>query len=107
MDFFKVQFNEDIWTVYLIDNDDDVVSDLDAAAEVMFDQKEIYFRNNSLELWHVYFGYCYLDSAGISWHQAEEISASLFADKAQAILNKGFEVYKKLCDLRDSINDNN
>ena len=107
MDYFKYQFNEDTWTIYLIEDDDNVVADEDAAAETKFEEKEIYFRKSELsestvrhELWHVYFGYCYLmDATSISTHDIEEITASLFADKGSKIIEKSIEVHKKLVEL--------
>lgn len=109
MDFIKYTFNEDEWTLYLIEDDDEVLSDTDTEAEVMHEKKEIYFRKSDLrlnvvlhELWHVYFGYCYLTDASISCHQAEEISASLFADKGEKVLEKSRDIYRQLKKLRDN-----
>lgn len=107
MDFIKYTFNEDEWSVYLVDDEDDVL-DLGNDAEVMHEKKEIYFRGSALrlnlikhELWHVYIGYCYLDSAHLDMTQMEEVSSSLFADKGEAIVNKAKDIYAKLKQLRD------
>lgn len=109
MDFIKETVGYDEWTIYLIDADDDVLG-LDADAEVLFEKKEIYFRRNELrlnvvlhELWHVYFGYCYLSDASLDMHQCEEISSSLFADRGEGIVIKGKDIYNKLKSLRDGV----
>jgi len=108
MDFIKHTFNEDIWVIYLIDDDDEVLSDTDTDAEVEFDKKEIYFKRDKItlnivlhELFHVYVGYCYLDDADLNMLQTEEVLCSLFADKGEAIVNKAKDIYNKLKDLRD------
>ena len=108
MDFFKTKIYDDEWCIYLIDDEDEVISDKDAAAEVRHEKKEIYFRRSELrlnivnhEIWHVYFGYCYLDSAGLDMHQTEEVSSSLFADKGATMIYKANEIYLKLLELRD------
>lgn len=107
MDFIRIQFNEDDWTIYLVNNDDDVL-DEEATAEVVFTNKEIYFRENDLslstilhELWHVYFGYCYLrDTHDLGLHDFEEISASLFEDKAERIIAKAKIIQERLKSLK-------
>ncbi len=109
MDFFKITIYEDPWTVYLLDDDDEVVSPSDAAAEVLHEKKEIYFRKGDIrlnivlhEIWHVYFGYCYLDSASLDMGQTEEVSSSLFADKCETMIEKARLIHKKLLELRDT-----
>lgn len=109
MDYFKYTFNEDEWNIYLIEDDDNDISDEDAAAEVKFENREIYFRKNALsvntvkhELWHVYMGYCYLsDATELSPHSMEEISASLYADKGDIMSRRATEIYEKLKSLKD------
>jgi ABC-type transporter Mla MlaB component len=109
MDFFKTQLSDDQWTIYLVDDDDHVTSDADAAAHTDFNSKEMFFRKGEIsqdvilhELWHAYFGYCYLmDTTELSLSDMEEVSASLFADKAEKIINKAREIEIKLIELRD------
>ena len=108
MDFIKYDLYEDTWTLYIIEDDDDVVTDEGTAAEVFFEKKEIYFRHSELrlntvlhELFHVYIGYCYLDHASIDFRQMEEIACSLFADKAETIINRAKDILKQLRKLRD------
>jgi hypothetical protein len=107
---FDYYINEDCWKIYLIDNDDDVVEDDDTEAICKFHEKEMYFRESCTqkihiilhELWHVYWGYLYLDNAvGISLHNIEEITATMFADKSHKIMQKGKEIQKKLIELYD------
>lgn len=109
MDFFSYTFNEDIWQIFLIENDDEVIADSTTAAQVMFDNKEIYFRKESVnltvvmhELVHVYMGYCYLGSTtDISNIDMEEIFAELFADKAEKIIERSKDIFKRLTELKD------
>ena len=109
MDFFKYYFNEDEWTIYLIDDDDNVISEEHVAAEVKFAEKEILVRKNQInyrtishELWHVYFKYCYLEDTGeMVLSDIEEVCASLFEDKGERILTKAKDIEKKLIELRD------
>lgn len=109
MDFIKYNFNEDEWTLYVIEDDDDVTTENANGAEVVFEKKEIYFRKNELrlnivlhELFHVYFGYCYLTDAGLDAHQVEEVAASMFADKGELMFVKSKDILKKLKHLRDA-----
>jgi hypothetical protein len=109
MDFIKYQFNEDDWTIYLTDADDTVLLGENTVAEVQFDKKEIYFNKEELtldvvlhELWHLHFAYCYTSDAGLDYHQLEEVSSSLFADKGEKIIAKGKDILKQLKKLKDS-----
>lgn len=109
MEFFKYQFNEDEWVIYLLDEDDTVLTDEDIEAEVKFAEKEIYFRPDGInlktilhELWHVYFGYCYLGATNdITLSDMEEITSELFADKAQRIIKRAEDIQQRLEKLRD------
>lgn len=108
-----MQFNEDEWLIYLIEDEDFVVSDADAAAETRFLERELYFRKKHLslnvichELWHLYFGYTYLsDAIELNLHSIEEVSASLFADKAERILLKAKDIYEQLKQLKAEENE--
>lgn len=108
MDFIKYTFYDDVWTIYLIEDDDLVASEEGTAAEVMHEKKEIYFRKDELrlnivlhELSHVYFGYCYVMDANLDQHQLEEVAASMFADRAEIMLDKAKDICHKLKELRD------
>lgn len=108
--FFRYTINEDKWQIYLIDDDDNVIADEDAGAETDFEKQEMYFRKSDLtleivmhELFHVYFGYLYLrHTQDIELSDIEEIMAALFAAKAQRIIQRSEEIYKKLIELRNS-----
>lgn len=107
MEFIKYTFNEDEWCIYLVDDEDNDLTD--GQAEVLFDKKEIYIKKGDLklsvvkhELWHLYFAYCYTQDAGLDYGQLEEVSASLFEDKGEKIIEKAKDIYKKLKVLRDA-----
>jgi|WetSurMetagenome_2_1015567.scaffolds.fasta_scaffold324605_1 hypothetical protein len=110
MDFIKVIIMEDEWVLYLIDDDDNVVTDDNIRAEVLHEKKEIYFRPDDLnlsvvlhELWHVYFGYCFTSDANLDAGQLEEISCSLFADRAEVIIARGKDILSKLKSLKKGV----
>lgn len=113
MDYFRYTFNEDQWMVYLIDDEDNVISDEGTAAEVKFDEREIYFRRSEVsiknilhELWHVYFSYCYLsDTSDIELSDFEEITASLFADKAIRMIETAKDIEIKLNKLKEEVGE--
>lgn len=107
MDYFKHTFNEDSWNIYLIDDDDHHISDEDASAETDFDNKEMFFRRSALtlkivrhEIWHLYFGYCYLSDANLDAEQMEEVSAALFEDKGERMFAVSKLIYDKLQELK-------
>jgi hypothetical protein len=109
MDYFKYSFNEQEWTLYLIDDLDEVIADESTAAEVKFFDKELYIRRSHInltnilhEIWHVYFGYCYLkDTVEMSLHDIEEVSASLFSDKAESMIETAKILLAKFNELKD------
>ena len=109
MEHFTYSFNEDIWNIYLIEDNDDVITDEDVAALTKFEDKELYFRRSEIskeiiihELTHVYFGYCFLaDTNEITLADAEEIFAALLSHKYYRIGQVTNELYQKLIELRD------
>lgn len=109
MDYITYIFNEDNWNIFLIEDNDELLADSDTSAQVMFSNKEIYFRKGSLnlktvfhEVWHVYFGYCYLsDTNDLTKDDIEEISAALFSDKGQKMLERGTDIYNRLIKLKE------
>lgn len=102
----KYRFHDDDWTIYLISDNDLIISEENNAAEVRFEDREIYFRKGSLtletilhELFHVYFGYCYLKHTNhMCIEDIEEVSAALFANKGQDMINKGKDILELLKD---------
>jgi hypothetical protein len=108
-DWYQTQINGDLWTIYLTDNDDDVIASEDAGAETDFDKREIYVRPSDLELgtllheiWHAFAGYCYLVDTDVDVADAEEVAASLFADRGQTMLDKAKEITDALIRIRDA-----
>ena len=107
--WFYTNINGDQWTIYLAEDDDNVIADEEAAAQTDFLAREVYLRRGDLqlnivrhELFHAYAGYCYLEDTSISIHDAEEVFAALFADRGETILRKADEVFERLCGLRDA-----
>jgi hypothetical protein len=108
LSYFKYNFNEDEWVIYLIEDNDHVITDEHIAAEVKFDEREIYFRKSEIslkvvlhEIWHVYFSYCYLnDTNSIELSDFEEITACLFSDKCESMLNTAKTILNRLLDIR-------
>lgn len=113
MSFFQTVINEDMWTFYVVENDDEVVISEGAVAETDFPNKEVHFRKSEVnyrtvvhELFHVYAGYLYLKDTGeMSVHDLEEIFAAMFEDRAEKIINKAKEVYERLNSIKDEIED--
>lgn len=111
MDFFEYIINSDKWIIYLIDKDDNVITDENISAEVRFDEREIYFRRNNItqkiilhELWHAFMSYCYLnDTNDIMLSDFEEITASLFSDRCEKILELTKDLLVKLKDLNEKM----
>lgn len=113
-DFFKHTIHEDTWNFYIIEDDDDIVQDKEDAAVMDHDKKEVYFRRGHIteatvrhELWHLYVGYCYLDTAGLDQESFEEITAELFAYEGRKLDKLAEVIYNKLVKLKngEEIND--
>lgn len=109
IDYFKYQLNEEEWTIYLIDDEDEVIADENAAALTLHPQREMYFRKGELstanvehELWHVYFGYCFLDdTSSITLGDMEEVSAAMFVRRGRLIQKHAETILKRLIEMRD------
>lgn len=106
--WFKTDINGDQWTVYLADDDDHTIADEGHAAVTDHEQKEIICRRAEIslkvikhEIWHAYFGYCYLDDTNIDVTNTEEVSAGLYADRDETMRAKALEIYNRLLKLRD------
>lgn len=107
MNFFKTTFNDEPWVVYLVDDDDDVVATDDAEAEIDLQLKEIYFRKGMLtiekvrhELWHLYFNYCFVETANLEMAQVEEVTCELFAYRGPTIIQRADEMFAQLLQLK-------
>lgn len=109
MKYFSTIINEDIWNVYLTDDEDHVISEEGSAADTSVMNKEMFFRRSEInlinilhEIWHAQFRYTYIsDTTEMTLGDIEEVSAALFADRGERMLIKGNEVYNKLIELRD------
>lgn len=109
-EWYPAQINGDIWNVYLVEDDDEVIAGESSSAETDFPNREIFVRRSSVELtvilhelWHAYAGYCYLaHTENISIDDAEEVAAALFSDRGQTMLAKGVEIHQALLKLRDA-----
>lgn len=106
--YFKVQIFGEDWTMYIIDDDDNVIADKDSGAETDVITHEITFRKGCItlpivlhELWHAYFSYTYTSTADLDFHQTEEVSAEIFADQGTKIVLQATDIYNKLIELRD------
>ena len=110
MEYFKYEIYSDQWVIYLAEDDDHVVAEEDNAAITDSSSKEIHFRRSDLtlkvvmhELWHVFFSYCYLsDTTNMTLEDIEEVSAALFSDRAEKIVEIGKDIYNKLVEIRDA-----
>lgn len=106
--WFKTDINGDTWTIYLTSAEETDMLEAEHVGEALFYQREIYIRDGELtldtvrhELWHVFLAYCYISDTELDYDSMNEITASLFADRAPMILRKADEVYTKLLALRD------
>lgn len=108
MDYFKYKFLGDDWNIYLIDENDNDISDEDAAAETKFDNKEIYFRRNHYdylhikhEIGHVYISYLYLEHTNdISAADFEEIITTMLSHRLEQIQEDAKYLQMKLDELK-------
>lgn len=108
MDFFKYSFLGDEWNVYLIEDDDNVITEENAAALTKFEERELYFRKSHYnlitvkhEIGHVYFSSLYLeDTNSIPIADIEEIVCTLISYKAEQIVSDAIKVKEKLDELK-------
>lgn len=113
MEYFKYNLNGDIWTIYIIIDQDYIIEDEDTAALTRFTEKELYFRESEIniknvlhELFHVWAGYCYLESTtNISVSDMEEIFACLFSDKCERSIEISKDILNKLETLKEQQNN--
>lgn len=111
--FIKEMFNEDEWVIYVVDDDDNVISDEDQGAHTDLDTKEVFIRRGEIsvgvlkhELWHVYTSYCYLsDTTSLTTDDMEEISAAMFSDKGEKIIARAKDITAKLLAIRERIDN--
>lgn len=110
MNFFRMTINDEVWTIYIVDDNDTVIADEDEAATTQFYDKEIYFRYSHIELpmirhelWHVYWGYTTTQDADLTEVQMEEVSAAMFSLRGEIITRKANEMYEKLQELKKTM----
>lgn len=109
MSFFQKEINGDVWTFYVVPDDDEVIAE-GSAAETDFVNKEVHFRRDAInitnvrhELYHVYASYLYLaDTNEITIADYEEISAAMFADRGKRMLEMSDFILQKLQEIRDN-----
>lgn len=109
MKYFQRTIYEDIWTIYLSEEGDNVVIDEGSEAETDNELKEVYFRKNDLklttvrhEMFHLFFSYTFTNTAQLDNIQMEEIAAELFTYQGKKIDKLSEEVYSELVKLRDT-----
>lgn len=82
--YFKIKIKGDNWNIYLIrESDNDVIDEGDIAV-TRFSDRELYFKGTSEldiahEVFHVYFGYCYIETANLMQGQMEEVACELYS----------------------------
>lgn len=108
MNYFTTKVYDDTWTIYVVDENDNVIADETSEAETDFEKSEIYFRPEGIklttvrhELWHLFFHYTFTTTASLAALEMEEVSAELFCYQADKILKLADEVYSELVKLRD------
>lgn len=106
--YFKVFIFGEEWTMYLIDDDDNVLLNKDSGAETDLETQEIHFKRGEIklvtvlhELWHAYFSYTFTYTAELDYKQTEEVSAEMFAYQCNKIITQANDIYQKLVELRD------
>lgn len=110
MKFLRFSINDDEWRWYLVPIEDDVILDnVDAEAEIDFDSHEIHIKENKLtliavlhELWHLHMDYTFTTSADLSPRDVEEVSAELFSHRGQHIIEQGKQLLSKLIELKET-----
>jgi hypothetical protein len=108
MDFFKKTIYDDVWTFYLVDDDDNVIASEHAEGETDPHKKEVYFRRDGVtletarhEIWHLFKYYCFTHSAELDAHQEQEVSAELYSYQGKRMDKFAEEVLEELIKLRD------
>lgn len=101
--FFHYEINHDLWTFYVVGDDDGVIIDEDSEAETDTETKEIHLKQSSVnlknilhELWHVHTDYCFINTANLDAESMEEVSAELFSNRGDLILKQAREILEKL-----------
>lgn len=113
MKFLRFIINDDEWRWYLVPEDDETTLDnLDAEAEVDFDNKEVHIKEKYLnltltthELIHIHVWYCFLFSTSIGRDDMEEVAAELFSRRGQHIIDQSKRLLSELEKLKDSDED--
>lgn len=103
---FKLEIKGDVWHVYLVDENDTTIVEEGDIAVTKFSDREIYFKGMSEldishEVFHVYFGYSYVETANLSQGQTEEVACEIYSHekhnmlKTEAKILKGLQALKK------------
>lgn len=107
MKFFQTTILNDVWTIYLADDTDVVSMEEEDAAHVDLGTKEVFIRENYLnlenvrhEMFHLYTKYCFIGSATLNQDQMEEVACELFANRGPEMLAKAEEIHVKLMELK-------
>jgi hypothetical protein len=111
MKFLRYSINDDVWNFYLVPEDDTTTLDnMNAEAEVDFDNREVHIMENHLgltlilhELWHIHTWYCFLFSTSMNSDDMEEVGAELFSRRGEHITKQAKIILSKLEELK--IND--
>lgn len=98
---FKIQIKGDTWHCYLIPETDATIVDEGDIAATKFSDREIYFKGTSdldisHEIFHIYFGYCYVETAGLSQGQTEEIACELYSHEKHNMNRTELEILNGL-----------
>lgn len=104
--YFKVKIKLDEWNIYLVPESDNHIVDEDSRAETVFGDKEIYFKETTLntvrhEIIHAYMHYTYTDTAELSALQNEEVMAEMLSYEWDNVDKTTKEIYKGLQKLKD------
>ena len=92
----------DQWTVYKVNEHDNVIMEPGSEAETNLDLHEIYFKDVNLdavvhEISHIYFRATYIRfTSNLSVNDMEEICVALIADRGALILKQSNEIYNIL-----------
>lgn len=104
IDHFTITVYGEIWNVYKVDLNDDVLLDEESDAEISLTNREIYIKKPDLvsirhELFHLYLDYTYTSSAKLTAEQMEEISCDIYAYKGEEIGKLANDILAKLKEL--------
>lgn len=109
MDYFQKEIYHDIWTFYLLDEGDNLAMDECDNAVTDTETLEVHFRKAGVreeevrhETWHIIKHYCFTETAELTAHQEEEISAELYSFRGKLMDKLSSEILAELIKLRDN-----